>query len=212
MARTVLSPQARLAQLRVAKKRADTYPAKGILTAEPMAKLLGVTWQGALRRWCNELPGFEQSGCFVRGGQGIEWTFKVRKTTDWLIRYFEREEAALKSKSRRTEKVLALPDGSMPDGYTLLEVDKSMAIYQRIAEQKREAGLWVPREHVENILREVLVAARDHCLGVIGVADPNGVFPPEIREKVERATVAQAAAFADRCEEISRSHEGVVAR
>lgn len=210
MPRTVLNPQARLTQLRIAKKRADAHPVKATLTAEPMAKLLGVSWQGALRRWCNELPGFEQSGCFVRGGQGIEWTFKVRRTTDWLIRHFEREEQALKDKSRRTEKVLGLPDGMMPDGFTLGDVDKSMAIYQKIAEQKREAGLWVPREHVENILREVLVAARDHCLGVIGVADPNGVFPPEIREKVERATFAQAAAFAQRCEEISRSHEGPV--
>lgn len=212
MARTVLSPQARLAQLRVAKKRADAHSARATLTAEPMAKLLGVSWQGALRRWCNELQGFEQSGCFVRGGQGIEWTFKVRKTTDWLIRYFEREEQALKAKSRRTEKVLALPEGTMPDGYTLVEVDKSMSLYQKIAEHKREAKEWVPREHVEQILREVLIAARDHCLGVIGVADPNGVFPPEIREKVERATVAQAAAFAERCEELSRSYEGAVPR
>lgn len=212
MARTVLSPQARLAQLRVAKKRADTYPVKGALTAEPMAKVLGVSWQGALRRWCNELQGFEQSGCFVRGGQGIEWTFKVRKTTDWLIRYFEREQASLQAKSRRTEKVLALPEGTMPDGYTLLEVDKSISLFQRIAEQKREAGDWVPRQQVEDIIREILTAARDHVLGVIGVADPNGVFPPEIRDRVERATVAQAAAFADRCEEISRSHEGAIAR
>lgn len=212
MARTVLSPQARLAQLRVAKKRADSYAVKAVLTAEPMAKLLGVTWQGALRRWCNELQGFEQSGCFVRGGQGIEWTFKVRKTTDWLIRCFEREEQALKSKSRRTEKALALPEGSLPDGFTMAEIDKAISLHQKIAEQKREAGDWVPRAHVEDIFRQLLTAARDHVLGVIGVADPNGVFPPEIRDRVERATVAQAAAFADRCEEISRSHEGSIAR
>lgn len=211
MSRTVLSPAARLTQLRVAKKRADKLGVKATLTAEPMAELLGVSWQGALRRWC-DLPGFEQSGCFVRGGQGIKWTFKVRKTTDWLIRYFEREESALKAKSRRTEQVLALPEGTMPDGYTLMEVDKSIGIFQRIAEQKREAGEWVPKAHVEDIFREVLTAARDHVLGVIGVADPNGVFPPEIRERVERATVAQAAAFAERCAEISRSHEGSVPR
>jgi hypothetical protein len=129
-----------------------------------------------------------------------------------LIRYFEREEQALKSKSRRTEKALALPEGSLPDGFTMAEIDKAISLHQKIAEQKREAKEWVPRQHVEDIIREILTAARDHVLGVIGVADPNGVFPPEIRERVERATVAQAAAFADRCEEISLSHEGSVTR
>lgn len=205
MSRTVLSPAARLTQLRVAKKRADAMSARATLTAEPMAELLGVTWQGALRSWCNELPGFEQAGCFVRGGQGIKWTFKVRRTTDWLIKHFEREEAALKAKSRRTEKVLALPEGTMPDGYTLMEVDKSIALYQRIAEAKRESGEWVPKVHVEDITRAILTAARDHILGVVGVADPNGIFPAEIRDRVERATVAQAAAFAEECAKLARS-------
>lgn len=183
MPRTVLNPQARLTQLRIAKKRADAHPVKATLTAEPMAKLLGVSWQGALRRWCNELPGFEQSGCFVRGGQGIEWTFKVRRTTDWLIRHFEREEQALKAGAEKIRQVLAQPEQAAPIN-TWSEAKKALDVSAQVEEQKVRAGQLVEAQKVEEYLREEEIEVRDDFLSLPERVDPQGKMPQEWRDRL----------------------------
>lgn len=210
MARTVLSPQARLAQLRVAKKRADAHSARATLTAEPMAKLLGVSWQGALRRWCNELQGFEQSGCFVRGGQGIEWTFRVRKTTDWLIRYFEREEQALKVKSSKAERLLGMQEGSLPPGTDIREINSLISAVKQVIQMRIEAGELVKLSDVEDIIRSLLSGVVDRISAIPAMVDPNGKWPLEYKQALESVCFSQIMSVHDLAAEICSSYEGVI--
>lgn len=182
MARTVLSPQARLAQLRIAKKRAKKFLKGTELTAVPMAKLLGMAWQSGLRPYC-DLPGFEEAECFVRGGQGIKWAFDVHRTIDWLIAHFEAEEKALEASAGKIQRVINQPT-SAPQINTWAEAKKALDVSAQVEEQKVRAGQLVEAQKVEEYLREEEIEVRDDFLSLPERVDPQGKMPQEWRDRL----------------------------
>lgn len=205
-----LDPKVRLPRLESAKQRAPKKRG-AMLSAVPMAELLGVSWV-TLRDWCDTLQGFDDSGCFTRGARGTEWQFRAVKTINWLTRYFEKVLADQESRSRGTARALGMAEDAVPTGFSLAEVDRSLAIVGKVQAEKIAQAKWVSADQVREILRNLMVMSRDHILGVAQVSDPNGVFPPEIREKVERASFEQAAAYAEAVEAIVNKHESSLAR
>ncbi|WP_444610966.1 hypothetical protein [Blastomonas fulva] len=190
----------------MAKKRAKAYARGDVLTAEPMAKLLGTTWQGGLRRWC-DLPRFEQSGCFVRGGQGIKWTFDVHKTIDWLIKYFEAEKTKLSAKVRKGEDIQNLPRGSFADDLDIADALKHFNLQQQIFLAEVEQRKWVRIEDVQFILTKAMTNERQLLSAMPSLCDPQGKLPPEFHRAINSGTdQAQALSF-ENWQELSRLSE-----
>ena len=100
MARSKTSVSARLNRLIKAKERIFALPRGELLKAKPMAKALGISWP-ILLGWCDDIDGFEQSGAFERGAQGMDYQFCPVRTVWFLIEHFEAMRAEFSGKTRK---------------------------------------------------------------------------------------------------------------
>jgi hypothetical protein len=194
MAAKEMSPDARLSLLRAALQRAKTEPET--LTAEPMAAVLSVSWT-MLRRWVDSLKGFDVSGCYVRGGNGIPWSFKTIETVQWLITYFEQKQARTDAKRVKTAAAIGLQDDGVPTGYSIKEVGDTLNVVSRLNEQRRLAGEHVAKAEVDGMVLALISAGREAIMSVPVLADPNGALTPEMRTLIEDAAFQAAVNYAD---------------
>lgn len=200
MARPSIPYEVRLQRLEAAKARFKR--AKGrkpsTLTAEPMAEALGVSWQ-TLRSWCNDIDAFEASKCFERGGNGIEWKFRVEKTFDFLTGHF-RSMIAVQSAPIRTLNSIAgitmsEDDADISLASQKIHVAKTMALESA---KKRQADLVLPSD-VVRFVPELNERICDVLLGLRGEQEAPADLPEKVSAQVDshlRAVATSVNEFA----------------
>jgi hypothetical protein len=185
MARPATSPAARLRQLEAAMERAKKLKRGERLSAMPMAELIGVGWP-TLRGWCNDIPGFAESGAFEGGGNGIEYSFAAAKTLRFLTGHFTRVREQGVARARRLRQIAGGESlAAVPDDYDLDELRKLHALSITVQETKVRAGELTSRSQVTSRLREVFGAMQAAGVKAIQQADPTGQMAPETRSIVE---------------------------
>lgn len=187
MARPAAGPAARLRQLELAKARAAKLKRGEMLSAQPMADLLNVRWP-VLRDWCDDIPGFAEAECFVRGGNGIEWEFHPAKAIRFLISHFKREVERSASKARRLRKMAvgsAMDDA--PDDMTIDEMAKMLKLATAIQEQRERQGDLVDGAKAAAAFSEFTSRIQQAVLRAGQEQDPNGRWSPEVRDSFENA-------------------------
>ncbi len=187
MARSATGPAARLRRLEAALEKAKKLKRGSVLTAEPMRELLGVSWP-VLRDWCNDIAGFEESGAFVRGGNGVEWEFKPATTIRFLIKHFKAEQQARQAKAREVRRLVggSRLDG-LPDDFDLDQINKMIRTSALLREERQRAGELVDAAKVSEALRTMMTEMQQAGVKAASQQDPTGQWPPEIREKFEDA-------------------------
>lgn len=187
MAGSGLALDVRVRKLEAAMDRAVMWP-EPVVSSVPMAKdLLGVSWP-VLRDWCNELPGFDTSGAFVRGAQGNKWEFRPAATVWFLLRHFRAQHEAAVAKSRRDKEIAggrAL--ASVPDGFDLDQTRKLVALSGDVQEQRERQGELVEVTPIAGLLKRVFSEIQVAILTTPQEMDPTGRLPTETRELLDDA-------------------------
>lgn len=199
MARPATNLSARLAKLAQAKARAEKLPVRATLTSKPMSEMIGVTWN-VLRDWCSDIEGFETSGAFIRGGNGIEWAFKPRKTVAFLAKHFETRKTAQAKKSRAITKAVGvtLPDD---ENSSLAEIKDLVGLTLTVVAAIEKQKGYTLTEEMVGFIAGYNQSVLDGIMGVRTKIDPNGNLPVKVREDVDgylRAVATEAHAKAKR--------------
>lgn len=198
MAKSAPNLTARIRRLEAAKARADKLPARQVLSFKPMAELLGVSRQ-VLTGWADEVKGFEESGAFKRGGNGIEWEFRPRKTVDYLLRHFRKMAESQSRKSRELTRSIGVSLAENDEALSLTEVKERVNLTLTVTAAAERQHLYTPADEVRAFLGGYNQAVVDGIMGVRTKVDPNGNLPPHIRKQVDEylrsvATAVHASA------------------
>lgn len=187
MASKATDPAARLKKLWPALERAAKLEPGEVLTQEPMCKLLGVS-RMSLRDWCNDIEGFEDSGAFRRGGNGVNYEFNPVACVLFLIRHFERQRDEKREANLRVRKMVAGDklDGA-PDDMTMRDVREATQVYLQILALEKEAGRLIDAQRSSLRYNELVLALRETLLGAPQRMDPTNTWEPEFREKFDNA-------------------------
>lgn len=179
---------ARLRKLDAALAKAKKLKRGEHLTFEPMMELLDLRSRRVLRDWCSDIPGFEESGAFVRGGNGIEWEFEPRKTIEFLVKHFSAERDAKLAKAREVRRMVGAEqlDG-LPDDFDLDEIRKMIQVHAALREERQKAGELVEAAKVRDALTAMFTKMQQAGVRSASQQDPTGQWPPEIREAFEDA-------------------------
>lgn len=189
MARPATTPSARLKVLARAKAKAEKMKRGERVTAKPMAELLEVSWP-ALRGWCDDIPGFAESGAFDRGGNGVEYSFLALKTVNVLIKHFERERDRRAGKARRARKIIGAEGFvDVPEDYGLDETGKMLRLSIEFQDAKARSGELVRRREIVDVLNRTFPEMLQAGLMAAQQADPNGRWSPDQRTAAQ--TVAR---------------------
>lgn len=185
MARNATSLSARIRLLEKSLEKAAQMPRGETLSFEPMRHLLGVSTP-ILRGWCREIEGFEQSGCFDAGGNGIEWVFEPRATVLWLLRHFEAERDAASAKARRMKDMAGGETlRAVPDDFDLRETRELIDAALRTQDLRERQGALIDATAVASAAAGMFGEMQTAGLQAAQEMDPLGEWPPEIRSKVE---------------------------
>jgi len=189
--RPATSHTARIKALEAAKSRAAKLKRGERLSAMPMAELLKVRWP-TLRDWCDDLPGFAQSGCFIAGGNGIEWEFRAARTVDWLLSHFRGVVEKQAAESRRLSKAIGvtLPQSETP---SLAETKDLVNLTVTIVAAAEKQNFYTPAEEVAAFIEGYNEAVVSSILGVRTKIDPNGNLPIHVRKAVDEHLRSVAA-------------------
>lgn len=185
-----VSPSARIARLQLAKARADKFSQRQKLTSVPMAELIGVSWP-VLRAWCDDIPALTEKAAFVRGGNGIEWSFMPKRMVAVLIEHFERIQARGVRKATRQRKMSVgdiLDDAA--DGLSLDELGKMVRLNREVREERERQGQLVDVSRVRVAVTTMAGEIQQAALRAAQEQDPNGFWEPKIRESFEDAVQA----------------------
>ena len=187
MARTQEDPASRIRILESAKARTRKLKRGATLSAQPMSELAGVSWP-TLRGYCNDLDGFEASGAFRRGAEGIAWTFDPRKTIAFLLKHFrgiQRENVA------ETKRVKAVVGGggsaldSVPDDFDLDKIGKLVRVSKELQRSRQDQGLLVEAAPLADLFMRYNSTVQNAILEAGQKADPTGTWPADIRDSFE---------------------------
>ncbi len=195
MARPVTSPSARLRLLTASLAKAKALKRGTVLNAKPMCELLGVSWP-VLREWCDDLPGFAESGAFTAGGNGIEWTFKPVATVNFLIRHFEGVKKAQIATAQQVRRAIA-GDGlaDAPAEMSLDEIAKALKVAAAMREERERQGQLIEVAKVATLADGMITRLQQAAIQAGREYDPTGQWPVEYSEMWQRAieNVALAA-------------------
>jgi hypothetical protein len=181
------SLSARLRQLESAKARANALPRGATVSFEPMREILGLATRTSLREWCDSIDGFEASGAFVRGGNGVEWEFDPRKTVAFLVKHFK---GRIQSQANKTRRVVEAATGIEMPGDEVLgfqEVRQALEAARAIKREKRIEGEHCRKDHVEWLFDTSMERKRSRVMSIITKVDPNGNWLPKQRQEIDRA-------------------------
>lgn len=198
MARPTTNLTARIRRLEAAKARADKLPARQVLTFKPMADMLGVS-RPVLTGWADEIEGFEKSGAFERGGNGIEWQFKPRKTVDFLLKHFRKQAEKQSAKSRELTRSIGVSLAENDEATSLAEVKDRVNLTLTVTAAGEKQGHYTLAEDVRSFVTGYNQSVVDGIMGVRTKVDPNGNLPPLLRKQIDEylrsvATAAHAKA------------------
>lgn len=187
MARKATNPAARVRTLEASLAKAKTLPRGTVLTADPMAELLGLSWV-ALRTWCNDIPGFEADKHFVRGGNGIEWQFKPVASIQFLIKHFTAEQQRGIQRRRAVRQAIGSSViDDIDEDLSLEEIDKIIRLQTRLREERERQGQLIDRTVAEDAIAKMVASMQRAGLQAAREQDPTGQWPPEISESFENA-------------------------
>jgi hypothetical protein len=187
MATRSTNPAARLRKLEAALAKAKKIARGKRVSFEPMMELLGVS-RPVLRDWCNEIAGFEESGAFVRGGNGIEWEFKPVATVRFLIQHFEAEQQRQIERARKLRRAIgddALAD--IPDDMTVDEIIKAVRAAREVREEQESQGALIKASAVRTLFERTFNRMLQAGIQAGREQDPTGQWPPEYAEKWQNA-------------------------
>jgi len=198
MAKSSTNLTARIRRLEAAKVRADKLPAREVLTFGPMMQLLGVS-RPVLVGWADEVEGFEASGAFKRGGNGIEWEFRPRRTVDFLLRHFRKAADGQARKSRELTKSIGVSLAEDDGDVSLAEVKDRVNLTLTVTAAGEKQGHYTLAEDVRSFVTGYNQSVVDGIMGVRTKVDPNGNLPPLLRKQIDEylrsvATAAHAKA------------------
>jgi hypothetical protein len=174
----------RLRKLEAAMDRAVAID-ESVISARPMQQLLGVSWP-ILRDWCNELPGFDTAGAFVRGAQGNKWEFRPVQTVWFLLRYFQALEKAGAVKARDVREEFGIAADGAPD-MSIDEMRKTLQLQNAVQDEKVRQGLLVSRERAENSIEQMVSRMQQAALNAAREQDPTNQWEPDIAEAFQSA-------------------------
>lgn len=185
MARAKTSPTARLEALRRVKPRLRRFKKDETLSARPMAEFIGVTWP-VLRQWCDEFPALEETGAFVRGGNGVEWVFRPREMVAGLTAEFDALVRTGREKAARVRRMVAGANAdAIPEDASLDDMRKQLEVSARLRIEREAHGKLVDAEETVGVLQRVFGSMRDAGLRTVQVMDPNGRWTPEQRQMAQ---------------------------
>lgn len=193
MARASNNPEQRIERLTAAKARVGALKRGTKLTSGPMAELLDVRWP-ALRDWCSDISGFEASGAFVRGGNGIEWQFDAKKTVDFLLKHFRGVIERQAKESRRITKAIGVNMAESEAAPSLAETKDLVNLTLTVVAAQERMHNYTPVDEVSDFIAGYNDAVIDGIMGVKTKVDPNGHLPAAVRKRVEEHLRSVAAA------------------
>ena len=188
-----MNPSERIKRLRSALDRAKKLKKSDRFTSAPMAELLGVRWP-ALRAWCDEIEGFDQSGAFVRGGNGIEWEFDPRKTISFLIAHFEGLIERQAKESRRITKAVGVTLADDEAAPSLAETKDLVNLTLAVTAAQEKQGFYTPAHEVAAFIEGYNETVVSGILGTRTKVDPNGNLPVAVRKALDEHLRSLASA------------------
>ena len=187
MTKPVANIAVQVRRLTLARERAKELPRGTVLASLDMSKLIGVNWP-TLRAWCDDVPALEMNGAVVRGGNGTKYEFKPLKTIDGLLRHFRAIQAsALKKQKRVRQMVGGGALASIPDEFSVDELQKLITLSIKVQEQLERQGRLVDADKVRSTLAVTFSAIQQAALRAAMDQDPTGQWPAHIRESFETA-------------------------
>ncbi len=186
MSAPVTKHTARLRQLEKARPKVAALPRGVLLTSDPMAKTLGVNWK-TLRDWCNDLDGFEESGAFERGSNGLKYEFCPVRTLWFLIEHFRAQSEAEVAKADRVNAMVLGPEVEAPSGLDLDDMRKILDLQDRLLATRNRAGDLTDAKVVGTALNKVFSRMQEVALTAPQELDPAGQWSPEVRGRIDLA-------------------------
>ena len=189
----------RISRLESALVRAKKLPSGERLEAAPMSELLGISWV-ALKEWIEGIPAFDGSDAFVRGGQGMAWSFDPVRTVEMLLAHFTAERDR---RSKRAKTVMeqvgatASEEGPIEFGELTKQVDLTL----KLTDAKEKQRGYIPATLFADFMVRYNTAAVQGVLGVKVQTDPTGSLPPEISKQIDEHLRGVAAAMHRVCED-----------
>lgn len=184
MGRPATNISLRLRRLRQAVERAKNLPPSGwVLSSKPMAELVGMRW-AAMRDWCDGIEGFEESGTFIRGGNGVEWQFNAMAALMWLVAHFESEKSGQEAESDKLAKAIGieLPANDVPSMSELKDMINSTLVVRSMKERENET---VNAVKMANTFGEFLDRTVHRVMTASTRLDPNGNLSPTVRAAID---------------------------
>lgn len=168
------------------------------MPSKPMCEVLSVNWT-TLKDWCDDLPGFEESGAFIRGGNGIEWQFQPRKTVDWLLKHFRAQAADSAAASRKLAKAVGVALPEVEAAPSMAETKDLVNLTLTVVGASERQGMYTRTDEVAEFLEGYNAAVVAGILGGKTKVDPNGNLPIPVRKAIDEylrsvATSAHAEA------------------
>lgn len=212
MARQGNSLAARIRRLEAAERQCGALKRGQVLTAEPMAKLLGVSWK-TLRDWTRDLAGFEESGVFTRGAEGVNYEFKALATVRWLLKHFRAEHEARAKRARKLKQAVAgnaLDD--LPDDISLSEIRDLVRVAGELRAEQERRGQLVDAARVAQLVEAMLDRMLKAAIDARRQQDPSGQFPADVAEKFDSAFHAFILAQQQAATEVLNGLRGRIAQ
>lgn len=185
MTKPVANIAVQIRRLEAAREAAKSLPRGTVLSAEPMAELVGMTWT-ALRGWCRNIEGFAESGAFVGGGNGINYEFKPLKAVDFLLRHFRNaQKVAAKKQARIREIVGGTALASVTEELTLDELKKMIELSIKVQDQLERQGKLMDAEKLRAAVTTMISKIQQAVLRGPMEQDPTGQWTAEMRDAFE---------------------------
>lgn len=186
MGRPATKANVRLRELEKAKAKIMALPRGELLTSEPMAQVLGVRWP-TLREWCRDIEGFEASGAFQGGANGIAYEFCPVRTVWFLIEHFRAVGEKAREKADRLGAMVLGDDaaGAM-GGLDLVEMKQVLETQSRYLDIRERARQLVDAGVVTTLLDQAFSRMQEAAITAPQEMDPTGQWSPQVRAVVDQ--------------------------
>lgn len=182
MARPERPPQELLKRVEAALKAAKP---KDVLSALPMADLLGMSWRNLLDTYIKPDPAFP---LLQRGSQGRDYQFQVVKVLRHLRRKLldriKADNAKAANIAKLTNLELPTPEQGGPQSYD--EVRQAIGAHREIERLKGEQGLYVPAAQVQTVIETIFGAVAKTLNDAGPTLDPIGQMDPAHRASLDK--------------------------
>jgi hypothetical protein len=184
MARPVTTQTARLKSLGAARDRAKKLKRGAVVDAATFADLIGLRWS-TVREWFDRIDGFEESGCFVRGGNGVEWQIKALKAIDFIIAHYRAEEDRRREKNQKLRQKTGVTLPEAEAGATFEETRGLVKLTIDVVAAKEKQGEYTPTGEMIVFIDGLYQTIVNGILGTRTKVDPNGNLPAHVRAKID---------------------------